>query len=68
MIKWLKRNASIWWLAMPLIAIGLGLHLSVAILRYRADGDLWYLGIFFAMITLGAFAVRRVTRAFHPIL
>ncbi len=63
---WVKRHANIWWLAAPLVAIGLGLHLAVATIHYRTNGDPWYLLIFFGIVSVGAFAIWRAVRAFRP--
>ena len=63
---WWKRHASIWWIAAPLAAIGLGLHLTVAAIHYRTNGDPWYLFIFFGIASVGAVAIWRTIRAFRP--
>lgn len=66
LVSVLKRHANIWWLATPLAAIGLGLHLSVAAIHYRTNGDPWYLVIFFGIVSVGAVVIWRTIRAFRP--
>ena len=66
LVSVLKRHANIWWLAAPLAAIGLGLHLAVATIHYQTNGDPWYLVIFFGIVSVGAVAIWRTIRAFQP--
>jgi hypothetical protein len=63
---WVKRYVNIWWLAGPLAAIGVGLHIAVATIHYRTNGDPWYLAIFFGIVSVGAVAIWRAIRAFRP--
>lgn len=57
LFNWKRRPSSVFYIAMPLFVIGLGLHLAIAYMHFTLNGDWVYFAVFTCALALFVLAL-----------